>query len=98
MYLSTGHPGLGGWEVVNEPEGSVLVDYDSVDCWDTTPLQGTGAGWVQEFLPMRNILQFINWQNSAIRFTDPGTLITGGAWSERSNMDRMGFRNYYKDQ
>ena len=39
-------PALGGWEIMNEPEGTMITGHHSNDpCHDTTPLSGSGAGW-----------------------------------------------------
>ena len=92
---------LGGWEIVNEPEGSVDNDvWDSNPCYDTTPLSGSGAGWTGEKIPMQTWLKFINRQIAAIKAEDPKALATQGAWSERSQSDNIGSgaRNYFKDR
>lgn len=86
------------WEIINEPEGSVQIGSDSEACFDTTPLSGSGAGWTGVNLPMRNILQFISMQASAIHTADPKALVTVGTWSEKSATDNWGYRNYYKDE
>ena len=76
---------LGAWEIVNEPEGSVLTPQsNSEPCFDTTPLTGSGAGWTGENVPMENWLRFINRQIAAIKVNDPKALATQGAWSEKS--------------
>jgi len=88
---------LAAWEVVNEPEGSVQAGTsDSNSCYDTTNLSGSGAGWTGISLPMKNILNFINLQSSAIRSADPKALVTVGSWSERPQTNACsGCRNYY---
>lgn len=89
---------LGGWEVMNEPEGLVSAGQtNSNNCFDTRPLTGSGAGWVNTFIPMQNLLRFINVQNAAIKQADPKAVTTLGSWSERSQTDRYGYRNYYTD-
>ncbi|XP_035688992.1 mannan endo-1,4-beta-mannosidase-like [Branchiostoma floridae] len=36
---------LGGWEIINEPEGSLRVQHDPDPCYNTDFLAGSGAGW-----------------------------------------------------
>ncbi|RXG61487.1 Mannan endo-1,4-beta-mannosidase [Armadillidium vulgare] len=64
-----GHPALGAWESINEPEGSVLVTSDSDPCYDTSLLEGSGAGWTV-------ILHFIGRINQAAHEFDPTGLVT----------------------
>ena len=69
---------------MNEPEGNLKRDQqDSNPCFDTRILSGSGAGWVGQGVPMRNLLRFINRQIAAIKREDPKVLITMGTWSER---------------
>jgi len=90
---------IGGWEIMNEPEGSVQISNDSNPCFRTSDvLTGSGAGWAGTNIPMKNILQFINWQADAIHNADPKALVTTGSWSERAMTDQFGYRNYYKDE
>jgi len=77
-------PALGAWEIVNEPEGAILVESNENPCYNTTIIGQTGAGWTGNQIPMKNFLAFINKQNAAIREEDPKALITAGSWSERS--------------
>jgi mannan endo-1,4-beta-mannosidase len=76
--------GLGAWEVMNEPEGSLLVASDEEPCYDTSNLEGTGAGWANTGLAMKDILRFTNQVSDAIQRADPKALVTVGAWSEWS--------------
>jgi len=99
-----GEPGLGGWEIVNEPEGSVAAAVaDAEPCYDTTALTNTGAGWAQPDapIPMKQVLYFVGVQAAAIHATDPLALVTVGAWSEHSSTDnrdlgRQDLYDYYK--
>ncbi|KAH3732183.1 endo-beta-1,4-mannanase [Pelomyxa schiedti] len=86
------------WEIINEPEGSVQIASDSEPCFDTIPLLGSGAGWTGVNLPMKNILQFVSMQTSAIHSADPKALVSVGSWSEKAMTDNWGYRNYYKDE
>lgn len=73
---------LAGWEIFNEPEGSVYADRkDSEPCFDTQKLKGTGAGWAGAYLEMKQIQKIVNWSASAIHNIDPDALVTVGSWS-----------------
>ncbi|EOD12600.1 hypothetical protein EMIHUDRAFT_213300 [Emiliania huxleyi CCMP1516] len=94
-------PALGGWDVINEPEGSVAADVaDPNPCYDTTPLARTGAGWAQptEPIPMEQVLRFVGAQAAAIHAAAPASLVTVGSWSELASSDALGKRNYYTDE
>lgn len=92
-------PSLGGWEIINEPEG-VLKPYvpSTNPCTDTLKLLFSGAGWAGHEFTMSEIQRFINWQADAIHKVDPKSLVTVGAWSIRSMTDQMGWTNYYHDK
>lgn len=48
-----GQPGLGGYEIFNEPEGSVYTGTKSSNpCFDTVGLDNSGAGWAGAYLTM----------------------------------------------
>lgn len=78
---------LASWEIMNEPEGSVLIAGDPNPCFSTTILAGSGAGWTGEGIPMFRFLRFINRQAAAIRRTDTKALVSTGSWSELSRTD-----------
>ena len=62
------HKALFAWEIINEPEGLVFSNkQDGEPCYDTVKLNGSGAGWAQKFIPMKNILNFIGRQAHAIK-------------------------------
>lgn len=89
---------LATWEIMNEPEGSVLIAGDPNPCYSTTILAGSGAGWTEEGIPMFRFLRFINRQAAAIKRTDTKALVSTGSWSERSRTDAFAnTHNYYKD-
>jgi hypothetical protein len=102
-------PGIGAWEIINEPEGSVASNVpDTEPCWDTTKLKGTGAGWAQQPgakgksgigqpLPMKYLQRFVAVQAAAIHAADPGALVTVGSWNVVANTNADGHRNYWSD-
>ena len=49
------HSSLAAWEIFNEPEGFLKIESDKEPCFDTTKLKGTGAGWSDPFLTMKQI-------------------------------------------
>jgi len=92
------HPALGGWDIINEWEGFVKPGvHDNEPCFDSTHLQGTGAGWAGQLYSVHDILRFLNWQADAILRADPHALVTAGSWSQNSQTDNFGKFNYYKD-
>ncbi|XP_022333894.2 mannan endo-1,4-beta-mannosidase-like [Crassostrea virginica] len=91
-------PALGGWDLMNEPEGELKPDLSSSDpCFDTRHLHNSGAGWAGRLYTPQELLRFFNWQAAAIKQVDPQALVTVGAWSGRVNTDNFGFHNLYKD-
>jgi mannan endo-1,4-beta-mannosidase len=103
-------PGVGAWEVINEPEGSVAANVrNSESCFDTRLLKNTGAGWAQlpaakgksgaaRPLPMRDLQRFVAVQAAAIHAADPNALVTVGSWNAVANTDVDGHRNYWSDE
>ncbi|KAL3874774.1 hypothetical protein ACJMK2_037744 [Sinanodonta woodiana] len=92
-------PGLGGWDIINEPEGEMISGEMNTDpCFDSRFLQNSGAGWAGRMYTIQEYLRFINWQVDAIRRTDPQAQVTAGSWSPISVTDNFGHRNIYKDQ
>ena len=55
-----------GFEIINEPEGSVALGMDDEPCFDTSALQGTGAGWNGHLWTMRELLTFVSVQVSCL--------------------------------
>ncbi|CAH1970587.1 unnamed protein product [Acanthoscelides obtectus] len=74
---------LAAWDLVNEPMGSLSQwQEDPNPCYDTTHLQGTGAGWAGTTVYYQNILKLINWHADAIKSVDPKALVTTGEAGE----------------
>lgn len=49
-------PGLGGWDVMNEPGGEMIPGESSSNpCDDTSQLQNSGMGWEGELYTAREI-------------------------------------------
>ncbi|XP_055895021.1 mannan endo-1,4-beta-mannosidase-like [Biomphalaria glabrata] len=93
-----GHPALGAWDIMNEPEGMINPDIGNSDrCYDATALKNSGAGWAAKKYGYHDIIRFVNWQAAAIKHVDPGFLVTVGAWNPKSNTDRFGFVDHYSD-
>lgn len=84
-----GHAGVGGWEIMNEPEGSVAAGVpDSNPCYDTSALKGTGAGWSGAQLPMAALMGFIGRLADAVHSADASATVTVGSWSEHALLPR----------
>ncbi|XP_062593358.1 mannan endo-1,4-beta-mannosidase-like [Saccostrea cucullata] len=91
-------PALGGWDLMNEPEGELKPDLTSSEpCFDTRHLHNSGAGWAGKLYTPQELLRFFNWQAAAIKEVDPHALVTVGAWNGKVNTDNFGFHNMYKD-
>ena len=78
----------------------MIITSDPEPCFDTTRLNDSGAGWNVggKFLTMKQILKVTNWASAAIHSIDPEALVTVGSWNEKTQIDSMGFKNYYTDR
>ena len=55
------YPSLLAYEIINEPEGSILSgEKNENPCFNTTGLANSGAGWAGTGLKMEDILRFTN--------------------------------------
>lgn len=91
-------PALAAWEIMNEPEGSILIEASENSCFDTAAMGQYGAGWTGAAIPMQRMLRFINRQAGAIKRTDKKALVTLGSWSEHPQSDAFQDTfDYYKD-
>ena len=51
-------PALGGWDLMNEPEGELKPDLSSSDpCFDTRHLHNSGAGWAGRLYTPQEVLR-----------------------------------------
>lgn len=91
-------PRFGAFEIMNEPEGSIQIAPSSEPCFDTMPLNNSGAGWTGCNLQMSNMQQFINLQAAAVHRVSRQLLVTVGSWTEKAQTNSFGFRNYYEAQ
>lgn len=81
----SGHPALGSYEVLNEPESMIQAGQSSSNpCEDTSQLAGTGAGWLHCDVPMGTMLAFIARTAATIHAADASALVTVGSWSEHA--------------
>nr|ADE58567.1 GH5 family protein GH5A [Limnoria quadripunctata] len=95
----SGHPALGAWEAINEPEGSVQVSTAANACYDTTVIGQSGAGWTGTNIPMERFLNLIGKMNQVIRSNDSGGLCTLGSWAQFSQTDAFSnTKNHYTNQ
>lgn len=88
------HPALLAWDIINEPEGLLFVGKtDPEPCFDTRSLIGAGAGWDHDFVPMENILRFINHHAAVIKSIEGNTaLVTAASYREFSNINAYGYK------
>nr|KAG5700876.1 hypothetical protein BaRGS_012283 [Batillaria attramentaria] len=92
------HPALGGWDIINEMEGVIMINLtDSDPCFDTHFLSPQHSSWAGSFYTPRQLLKFINWQADAIRTADPAAMTTAGSWAQGTQSDLFGDHNLYKD-
>eukprot|EP01083_Nonionella_stella_P318228 1162120_1 len=88
---------LAAWDIINEPEGSVLPHKGTTECTNTIYLKDEGPPWTDTQLTVIKYQRFINKLSAAIKAVDPESLVTMGAWSEKSVTDQFGYKNLWSD-
>lgn len=48
-------PGLGGWDIINEPEGEMIPEASENPCEDTAALSDSGMGWEGKLYSAKDI-------------------------------------------
>ncbi|ESO83347.1 hypothetical protein LOTGIDRAFT_204833 [Lottia gigantea] len=87
-------PAIGGWDLMNEPEGLANTQHTEAEpCFSS--IKGVG-GWAKSMFPFRLYGRFFNWAAAAIKKADPKALVTIGT-NVMINTDQMGRRNYFSD-
>ncbi|KAK3722347.1 hypothetical protein RRG08_041950 [Elysia crispata] len=93
-----GHPALAAWEIMNEPEGLLELEFNKDPCFNTFMLVTSGAGWAGWKYSYQHMLRFINWQADAIKQEDPEALVTVGVWNPKSNTNSFHMFDHYSDE
>lgn len=92
------HPGLGGWEIMNEFNGLLNNKIHDVGCHDS---QGYGGGWAvqsdSQRFSMRQLQSFISRQAAAIHSADPLAQITTSCQDIYHETDGSWGRNFMTD-
>ncbi|KAK3592555.1 hypothetical protein CHS0354_005617 [Potamilus streckersoni] len=53
-------PSLGGWDIINEPEGEMISGEMNTDpCFDSRFLQNSGAGWAGRMYTIQEYLRYL---------------------------------------
>jgi len=92
-------PGVGAWEIMNEPEGSVSLTAGvggAEPCFD--PSSAHDVGWAGNDIPLQYLQRFVGRQAAAIHEVDPAVLVTTGFADTTVFRSDSGFRNYWSDE
>jgi hypothetical protein len=92
-----------GVDVINEPEGSLLVvdgvgDNAKDRCQSTASLLGSGAGWAHQNISVGDMQRFVAGVAGVVRrVAGDRVQVTLGSWSMRALTDAFGATNYWSD-
>jgi mannan endo-1,4-beta-mannosidase len=91
-------PGLGAWEVMNEPEGSYSTTIDSDDANGCiNPSKAYDGGWTGNNISIKDMNTWVAKQIAVIHDHDPDTLVTIGSANPAMIRSDTIYNNYWSD-